>query len=428
MKHMHHVRRVLPFCLAVLLLVTALSVRLLPTVHAAEVRAVVTTPPTGYTQASDVQYKTFTSGKFSGVMNWGARGEDCTFLSPNAEAYYVGDYAYALLASLPGGSQSTAPTSDLYTALKAMMVAEHSYQTAYQETRPLYAFTDCVSNESSQLVSFYSGKLHTSVWDSGKTWNREHTWPNSKGLNGNDENDIMMLRPTLTQENGSRGNKAYGASTGYFDPGESVRGDCARIVLYIYTRWGNTGNMWGTSGVMENVDILLRWMAEDPVDTWEMGRNDAVESITGVRNVFIDYPEYAWLLFGEEVPADIVTPSGMASSEPEMPTEPMTDAPTEPITEVPTESVTDAPVTDIPTEPITAAPTDVPAETHETEESTVKQAITAPDSPPPTMPITPSSDTTPSEESGCASVMIEGCVLILMCGAGLISLKQRNKH
>ncbi len=304
-------RRILAALLAILMLCGVAAVA----VTAATPRAVVTTTPTGYTKASDVVYKTFTEGKHTGVMNWGARGEDCTFLSPNAEAYYVGNKTYESLSQNAGGtSQSDAASSDLYRALQAMMIAEHDYETNYQETRPLYAYTDCVSNQPDQLVSFYSGKLHTSVWDAGATWNREHTWPNSKGLNGNDENDIMMLRPTLKSENGSRGNKSYGLSTGFFDPGESVRGDCARIVLYIYTRWSNTGNMWGSSGVIENMEVLLRWMAEDPVDTWEMGRNDAVESITGVRNVFIDYPEYAWLLFGQEIPAGIVTPSGKAGT------------------------------------------------------------------------------------------------------------------
>jgi hypothetical protein len=52
----------------------------------------------------------------------------------------------------------------------------------------------------------------------------------------------------------------------------------------------------------------------DPVDTWEMGRNEVVEAYQGNRNVFIDYPELAWLLFGEEVPDDMVTPSGIAKN------------------------------------------------------------------------------------------------------------------
>ena len=67
-----------------------------------------------------------------------------------------------------------------------------------------------------------------------------------------------MLRPTATSENSSRSNTAYGESGSYYDPNDessgtyNLRGDCARIVLYVYVRWGNTSYMWGTSGVMES--------------------------------------------------------------------------------------------------------------------------------------------------------------------------------
>ncbi len=275
--------------------------------------AKITTTPSGYTSSSDVEYKYDSSGKY--ILNWGARGEVCEFLSPNAQSYYVGNYTYDVLSGNQGGSdKSNAPSSALYKALKAMMVAEHSHITAYKETRYLYRYTDCLLNDDSHISSFYSGTVLSGTWDSGKTWNREHTWPNSKGLGGSDEDDIMMLRPTSVSENSSRGNTAYGEGSSYYDPGESVRGDCARIVLYVYVRWGNTSKMWGTGGVMESLDVLLKWMEEDPVDTWEMGRNDAVESITGVRNVFVDYPEYAWLLFGEEIPDAMPTPSGIAKN------------------------------------------------------------------------------------------------------------------
>ena len=271
------------------------------------------TTATGYTKASDVDY--VTSGSY--IANWGARDEDCTFLSKYAQSFYTGNYSYSTLSQKSGGSsQTNASTSSLYRALQDMMKAEHDHQTSYGETRSLYRYTDCVSNNYSNISSFYSGKTLTGAWDGGSTWNREHTWPNSKGLGGNDENDIMMLRPTWVQENSSRGNTAYGQSSGYYDPnseGQNLRGDCARICLYVYVRWGNTSYMWGKSGVMESLTVLLDWMEADPVDTWEMGRNDSVESITGTRNVFVDYPEYAWLLFGRDIPDDMSTPSGIAN-------------------------------------------------------------------------------------------------------------------
>jgi hypothetical protein len=207
------------------------------------------------------------------------------------------------------------------------MADAHTYQTSYDATRSLYKYTDSVANGSNggKISSFYSGVWIGPSWDSGSTWNREHVWPNSKGLGGKDENDIMMLRPTASSENFSRGNKAYGESSGYYNPNSEsdgsydLRGDVARVFLYVYVRWGNVnGNgeyaTWGTRGVMESLDVLLSWMEEDPVDTWELGRNDSVESITGTRNVFVDYPELAFLLFGEDIPANMSTPSGGTAS------------------------------------------------------------------------------------------------------------------
>ncbi len=286
----------------------ALSTANNPTTVASAASDILLGTPTGYTKASDVKY--VENGNY--IANWGARNEECTFLTTYAQSFYTGSYVYETLSQKSGGtSQSNASDSALYSSLKTLMTSKHSHITSYNETKSEYRYTDCVNGNSSHISSFYSGLQLNGSWGSG--WNREHTWPNSKGLNGQNENDIMMLRPTSTSENTTRGNTAYGQkANGYYDPngeGQNLRGDCARICLYVYVRWGNTGKMWGKNGVMENLTVLLQWMEEDPVDTWEMGRNDAVQAITGTRNVFVDYPEYAWLLFGRSVPANMTTPS-----------------------------------------------------------------------------------------------------------------------
>ena len=280
---------------------------------------------TGYTSAEDVQY--VTSGQY--IYNWGARGETATFLSKYAQSFYTGSYTFANLSNASGGtSESNAPSSTLYKQLKELMSSKQTYVTSYAATRYLYQYTDCQlsGKETKQISSFYSGDLIGPDWDSGNTWNREHVWPNSKGdASGQGENDIMMLRPTAKSENGSRGNKAYGESSSYYHPNSEsggkydLRGDVARICLFVYTRWGNTVSMWGASGVMESMDVLLKWMEQDPVDTWEMGRNDAVQAITGTRNAFVDYPEYAFLLFGKSVPNNYPTPSQSNGATPEPP-------------------------------------------------------------------------------------------------------------
>ena len=293
----HFSKRVLAFVL-VLCTVVTLFAGLTVSASAAE--------PTG---ASQVNYRK--SGKY--IYNWGKRDTTATFLTTYAQSYYTGSYSYATLSSKSGSTSTSA--ADIYgsalgTALHNMLVSKQTYTTSYNGTRDLFCYTDCEQN-ADKISSYYSGTLIGPKWDGGKTWNREHTWPNSKGLDGNDENDIMMLRPTSVSENSGRGNNAYGTGSGYYDPnkfGENLRGDVARLMLQHLMRWGNTSKFYGSGGVIENRALLLQWLEEDPVDTWEMGRNDAVQAITGVRNVFVDYPELAFKLLGVEVPANYPTP------------------------------------------------------------------------------------------------------------------------
>ncbi|MBR0445969.1 MAG: endonuclease [Oscillospiraceae bacterium] len=252
------------------------------------------------------------------VYNWGERGEVATELSDAAEAWYAKyNTSYAKLSAYSGASSvSSVPSSALYQQLKTLMTNAHSFINDYGDNKTFARYTDC-QNGGGAISSFYSGKSIGPSWDG--TWNREHTWPNSKGLGGSDEDDVMMIRPTSISENSSRGNDAYGKSGGsFYDPNSesggkyNLHGDVARICLYVYVRWGNTSKMWGSSGVMESKEVLLEWMEEDPVDTWELGRNDAVQSITGTRNVFVDYPELAFDLFNAEIPNNYDTPSGSA--------------------------------------------------------------------------------------------------------------------
>ena len=267
----------------------------------------------------------YVSGKPSGssysnvIKNWGKRGVTATFLSPKAESFYErNNVTYEELAALSGASSvSGVPTSALYQNLQNLMERNHHTYTSYGDVRYLMSYTDIQENgtgsNGNKISSIYSALNVGPAWDYGKTWNREHVWPNSKGLGGSDEDDIMMLRPENPSVNSGRSNTAFGISSNYQDPNGSgaynVRGDVARILLYTYVRWGNTSRMWGSYGVIESKQVLLDWMEEDPVDTWEMGRNDSVESITGTRNVFVDYPELAYVMLGEKIPSDMVTPS-----------------------------------------------------------------------------------------------------------------------
>ena len=267
------------------------------------------------------------------IYNWGNREELATFLSPKAEAFYdKNNTSLDELLALNGSSnEKSIPSSELYKKLQSIMKSNHKNETSYSATKDKFQYTDCQNSgkTSKKISSFYSGKAIGPSWDGGGTWNREHVWPNSKGdAAGNGENDIMMLRPASVSENSSRGNKAYGEGVSYYNPNAEsggaydLRGDVSRVALYQFVRWSctNTGSkynpngIFGSNGIIESIDVLLRWMEEDPVDTWELGRNDSVQSITGTRNIFVDFPELAFILFGEEVPSGYKTPSSSTTS------------------------------------------------------------------------------------------------------------------
>ena len=108
---------------------------------------------TGYTKAEDVVYKK--TGKT--VHNWGAREEECQFLSTYAQDFYVGNYTYETLSQKKGGTkQSDAHKSELYTALQDMMEIEHTFFTYYdgsKNVRDYYKYADCVQSiKSIQIV------------------------------------------------------------------------------------------------------------------------------------------------------------------------------------------------------------------------------------------------------------------------------------
>ena len=141
--------------------------------------------------------------------------------------------------------------------------------------------------------------------------NREHVWPKSHGGNLV-EDDIHMIRPTITAENGSRGNSFYveGMKTEHegWDPAmesfgdETYRGDSARIIFYcaiastqltIIDSATSTG-----SNQMGKLSDLLKWNLKYPVLNREQIRNAGAESLQGNRNPFIDHPEYACRIWG----------------------------------------------------------------------------------------------------------------------------------
>ena len=266
------------------------------------------------------------------AYNSGTRHKVCSSLSEAAQDYYSSDFAYDRL--------SRQASEQLLISLRALMSSTHTYTAVYSDCRDLAPNTDCENGGgvNKQLTTIYTSyQSNYSEYNNGSGWNREHVWP--KSLGGFDTDgagaDLHHIRPSENRTNSARGNLKYGYVTGgasvsgnlsgltggnkdaFYEPLDNAKGDVARICLYVYVRYGgDLAKCSNITNVFQSIDVLLEWCALDPVDEWEMGRNDVIEGVQGNRNVFIDYPEYAWLLFGRQIPENMTTPSGKAAQTP----------------------------------------------------------------------------------------------------------------
>lgn len=153
-------------------------------------------------------------------------------------------------------------------------------------------------NNLANIILVYNGASIPSGWDSGATWNREHTWPVSLGVgsSGSDYSDLHQLHACNPSINSSRGNKQFGTFPGQFDPnqyGLNYRGRMARMAFYMKTRYPYL-NMVQLGNQQQFIDWHIAEMPGE-VDDY---RNDRVYTAQQNRNAFADRPEWVWALFG----------------------------------------------------------------------------------------------------------------------------------
>ena len=174
------------------------------------------------------------------------------------------------------------------------------------------------------MILLYSGRSVSKGSNGGGTnqWNREHVWAKSHGDFGTVKGpgtDIHHLRPTNTVVNSTRSNKDFdnggspvsGAPGNFtdgdsFEPRDEVKGDVARMVMYMAVRYEGEGEVdlelndevdQGKAPYLGRKSVLLEWNKQDPVDDFERHRNDVIQKYQGNRNPFIDHPEWADSVF-----------------------------------------------------------------------------------------------------------------------------------
>lgn len=119
-------------------------------------------------------------------------------------------------------------------------------------------------------------------------------------------------------------NKNLGAPEGLtkvFEPNDELKGDIARIYFYMMTCYEDTIASWPwresrtATYVFDEagtpyeplqpwvMTMFMRWSEQDPVDSMELARNEAVYRVQGNRNPYVDYPgleDYVWGELREE--------------------------------------------------------------------------------------------------------------------------------
>ena len=214
--------------------------------------------------------------------------------------------------------------------LTELITDTHTHQLSYSDIWDALKITDKNPDNANQVMLVYgwpgetSGqhsrtRAKNSNGGSNGDWNREHIYAKSLanpdlGTSGPGA-DAHHLRASDVQWNNNRGNKKFasgsgnsGNSNGGWYPGDEWKGDVARMMMYMYVRYGTQclpanvgiGSTENTPDGM--IDLFLEWNAEDPVSEIEIQRNEYLgghgQYAQGNRNPFIDNPYLATKIWG----------------------------------------------------------------------------------------------------------------------------------
>lgn len=247
--------------------------------------------------------------------------------------------ALSLFAQVPSGYYNAA-SGLTGTQLKAALhniIDDHSeypYSSSNTDVWDILKESDKDPNNPNNVILFYTGWSVDAdqEYNGGSGWNREHVWAKSRGNFGTSQGagtDAHHLRPTDISVNSARNNRWFDeadfeyidgdGATGCFtssaewiwEPRPEVKGDVARMLFYMVVRYeGDAGEIDlelvdyipadddTQDPIHAKLSTLLDWHNADPVDAFEINRNDVVFSFQGNRNPFIDNPSWACDIWG----------------------------------------------------------------------------------------------------------------------------------
>ncbi|MFO7614243.1 MAG: endonuclease [Bacteroidales bacterium] len=242
-------------------------------------------------------------------------------------------YSSILLAQPTGYYNGTEGKSgeELKSALNEIISGHTVY--SYFFSKEIFKLSDADPNNPNNVIMVYTGRSHPNndYGNGPDQLNREHVWAKSHGnfdgvqpMNG----DVHNLKPSDASVNIDRSNKDFDnggtqhpEATGcYFtdatwEPRDEVKGDIARIILYMDVRYEGKNGELDLMAVDEvntypfpkhgRLSTLLEWNLMDPPDDFERNRNNVIYSFQNNRNPFIDNPHFAELIWSGAEPSSI---------------------------------------------------------------------------------------------------------------------------
>jgi endonuclease I len=248
------------------------------------------------------------------------------------------------LCCRPAAADAFDPPANYYSAatgtgttLKVQLndIIDGHTSRSYDSLRADLQVTDVDPNDSSRIVLIYNNRVSIPKpvggsppgWDNGGTWNREHSWPQSRGVDSTsapDGTDLHHMFPADPGENSTRNNHNFGGAFGAqsfglvndggtkYYPGDLDAGLVARAEFYMAVRYdgadsGTTdlelaaGNPSDDGSQLGDLNRLIEWHYAAPPDTYERRRNQVIyDTYQHNRNPFIDRPEYVWSIFAKD--------------------------------------------------------------------------------------------------------------------------------
>lgn len=221
----------------------------------------------------------------------------------------------------------------LKTALHEIIDNHYFGENWYNDAKYIFLTSDADPDISGNIIDVYSGNSMNGLnyGTQEGTLNREHVWAKSHGGFAESSpmySDYHNLKPCESRINQNRGNLDFDwggtphpTAIGCFydsdswEPRDAVKGDIARIIFYMSTRYeGTAGELdlevadWvGTYPMPKHgkLSALFAWNLSDPPDDFERNRNNVIYSVQGNRNPFIDHPEWISMIWGSVTPSDI---------------------------------------------------------------------------------------------------------------------------